>query len=288
MQLIKKFIDLILYGNFWIALGGLALTMQSHYIFNQSLELNTLSCFVFFATWLLYALHRIVGILRLKDFLDIERYSVIARFRHHIIVYAIIAGIGTFWYFFQLARPVQIALFIPGFFSLAYVFPFFGKKRRLRDFNQIKIYLVALVWAWVTVVLPVVDSGLYLSWSLIALFVERALFVFAITLPFDIRDLRVDGHSSVATIPGVLGIQQSVNLALGLLLLAGLCVGISFYLGLYTLPITLLLLFSYLLTALFLSRSNPERHDYFFSGLLDGTMVLQGALIYALGYYLSL
>ncbi len=285
MQWIKKVIDLILYGNFWIALGGLALTLQSQYLLDQTLELKPLAIFVFAATWLLYALHRIVGILRLKDFLDIERYGVIAKFRHHIIIYAIIAGSVSLWYLFRLSFAVQIALVLPVFFSMAYVLPFFGKQRRLRDFDQIKIYLVALVWAWVTVVLPAVNSGLYFSWSLLFMFIERALFVFAITLPFDIRDLKVDGHSQVSTIPAVLGIQQSITLALGLLLIGFGFVLINFLSGLYTFPIVLMLLLSFVSTALLIYLSRSDQHDYFYSGLLDGTMVLQGLLVTSLAIF---
>ncbi len=285
MQWIKKVIDLILYGNFWIALGGLALTLQSQYLLDQTLELKPLAIFVFAATWLLYALHRIVGILRLKDFLDIERYGVIAKFRHHIIIYAIIAGSVSLWYLFRLSFAVQIALVLPVFFSMAYVLPFFGKQRRLRDFDQIKIYLVALVWAWVTVVLPAVNSGLYFSWSLLFMFIERALFVFAITLPFDIRDLNVDGHSQVSTIPAVLGIQQSITLALGLLLIGFGFVLINFLSGLYTFPIVLMLLLSFASTALLIYLSRSDQHDYFYSGLLDGTMVLQGLLVTSLAIF---
>ena len=140
MWLIKKFIDLVLYGNFWIAAGALALCAQTQVILKQPLSWNPLLGFVFCATWLLYALHRIVGILRLKDFLAIERYRVIATFRHHIIFYAVIAGVGTLWYFFQLPFDVQVTSVIPSLFSLGYVLPVFGESRRLRDFNQVKIY----------------------------------------------------------------------------------------------------------------------------------------------------
>ncbi len=280
MILIKKIIDLILYGNFWIALGALILTFQTNYIIGEAVSWNDLVGFVFFATWLLYSLHRIVGILRLKEFLDVERYSVIARFRHHIIIYAFIAGIGTIWYFFQLSINVQIAVVLPGIFSLAYVFPLFGKERRLRDFNQIKIYLVAFVWAWVTVVLPIVEAGNVFSWSLFAMFIERALFIFAITLPFDIRDISVDDHSEVSTIPVIIGVEKTRRLAL-LLLTFGLALLIlNGYLGLYNTGVLMGLIISFLLTAWFIHLSSENRHDYFYSGLMDGTMVVQGLIVY--------
>ena len=66
-KLLIKFIDLILYGNFWIALAALAMALQSQYIFTGQLTLNNLSYFIFSSTLLLYALHRIVGLKKVKE-----------------------------------------------------------------------------------------------------------------------------------------------------------------------------------------------------------------------------
>jgi 4-hydroxybenzoate polyprenyltransferase len=283
LWLLKKVIDLILYGNFWIAFGALALTAQTQFILGHPLEWNPLLGFVFCATWLLYALHRIVGILQLTEFLEVERFRVIAQFRHHIIAYAVIAGIGTIWYFFQLPLRVQFTSVIPSLFSLSYVLPVFGRKRRLRDFDQIKIYLVAFTWAWVTVALPVVywDANAIGTCSL--MFLERMLFIFAITLPFDIRDLQVDGQTKVQTLPAILDIKKIFQLAKGLLITALILVGVNFGLGFYSWQITTALSLSLFSTMFLIPLSNTERHDYFYSGLMDGTIILQGVLIGVFG-----
>ena len=275
MSLIKKIIDLILYGNFWIATAAMALTFQTQIILQGAFELTPLAWFVFFSTFLLYALHRIVGILRLKDFLEIERYSVINQFRHHIIYYAIAAAIGAVYFFFRLDQKVQLALIIPAILSLGYVFPFFGKKRRLRDFDQIKIYLIALVWSFVTVLLPFIESGQSWNLSIILLFIERALFIFAITLPFDIRDLQVDDHSDVKTIPAMIGVIKTKQLAYIILAFTMMLILINYSLFFYDFSIFLGLGVSILSTAWLISFSKVDQHDYFYSGVLDGTMLLQ-------------
>ena len=275
MRFIKKIVDLILYGNFWIGLGALALSLQTQLILKGDFLLDDLSLFVFFSTFLLYALHRIVGILRVKNFLNVDRYAVINKFRHHIIFYAIIASAGAIYYFFKLSWTIQLTLIIPAFLSLGYVLPFFGKKRRLRDFDQIKIYLIAGVWTFVTVFLPFLDNGTVFNLSILLMIIERALFVFAITLPFDIRDLKVDNHGDVLTIPAVIGIQKTKQLSYTIILGAWFLAVISYFLNLYDLNILLGLSLSYISTAWFLSFTSEERHDYFYSGILDGTMILQ-------------
>ena len=286
MSLVKKIIDLILYGNFWIALGALALTFQTQLILTGNFQLDALSWFVFFSTFLLYALHRIVGILRLKDFLDIERFAVISKFRHHIIFYAIVASLGAIYFFFRLSWHVQLALIIPAILSLGYVFPFFGKKRRLRDFDQIKIYLIAGVWAFVTAVLPVIDNGMAFNISIVLMILERALFVFAITLPFDIRDLHVDNHGDVKTIPAIIGIEKTKQLAYAALTLTFALALSNYFLNFYNAQILIGLSISFLSSAILISFSTTEKHDYFYSGILDGTMILQ--FIFVWGAYLFL
>ena len=275
MNFVKKIIDLILYGNFWIAIGALALFFQTQLILIGDFQFTPLAWFVFFATFLLYALHRIIGILRLKNFLEIERFSVINKFRNHIIYYAIAATLGTIYFFFKLNQEVQLAVMLPAILSLGYVFPLFGKKRRLRDFDQIKIYMIAGVWSFVTVLLPFLESDQTWSISIVLLLFERAFFVFAITLPFDIRDLQVDNHSEVATIPAKIGVQKTKQLAYVILGLTLVLAVLNYYLQFYNLKILLGLVVSILSTIWLVSYSKVDRHDYFYSGILDGTMLFQ-------------
>ena len=76
---------------------------------------------------------------------------------------------------------VQIAIILPAFFSLGYIFPVFGKQQfRLRDFNGIKIFLVAGVWAYVTVLMPTLEMDIPLTmilWMFLLLKTVEALMV---------------------------------------------------------------------------------------------------------------
>ena len=68
--------------------------LQTQFILTQKIELNWLLGLVFFATLFVYALHRIIGISKVNEFLELERYAVIEKFKHHISFYALIAGLG--------------------------------------------------------------------------------------------------------------------------------------------------------------------------------------------------
>ncbi len=277
---LRKFIDLIFYSNVYIAICAVALTLQTQLILFDDFQLNSVVVLVFFATMLIYALHRLVGLYSVKEFLEEGRFYIINSHKSHIWFYAIVALIGLIYSFFQVNFTIQMALVIPGLISFGYVLPFLGigkkRKLRLRDLNWIKIFLIAIVWAYVTVILPILDVRTVI-WSDLLLFVERMLFIFMITLPFDIRDLKVDKFNNVKTIPAVYGIPKTMQLVLISLIL--LIVIIIFnYLILPLKPLYFAfhgLLLSLVSTYIFIRISIKKEDDYYFTGLLDGTMWIQ-------------
>lgn len=279
---VYSFIDLILYGNFWIAFCAVAMTAQTMLLTGQTLTWTPLLGFVGFSTLMLYALHRIVGLQKVQAFTDRGRYFVIQKYRKHILVYALTGAVGALICFFLLHRKTQVLLIIPGVLSLGYVIPFLSGRKRLRDLNHIKIYLVALVWAWITVVLPLLESNLdhpdILQNAL--LFLERACFIFAITLPFDIRDLQIDGHTGVQTIPSRIGVKNSKYLGLTLLFCSFTFALLNLNFGLYSHAQFLGLSFSLVFTAVLVFLSDRRKEDYFFTGAIDGSMIFQFLMIY--------
>ncbi len=252
------------------------MTWQTQLLFGQELAFTPLIGLVFFATLIIYALHRLVGMSKVKDFLDVERYRVIQEYRWHIWFYAGIAILGGGICFFWVSFSVQIIILIPALLSLAYVIPFIGRQSlRLRDIDMIKIFLVAGVWSYVTVLLPAAELNLLQTPKTWLMFAERSLFVFAITLPFDIRDLKVDQHNKVRTIPAMLGISKTLWLAAALLLTFMVLVYLT-----YPSPNTFFaLLLSAFSTFLFIYYSPRFEHDYYFTGLMDGTMIIQFLLV---------
>ncbi|MEO1514944.1 MAG: UbiA family prenyltransferase [Bacteroidota bacterium] len=281
MAFFKPIIDLVLYGNFWIALCALCMYWQTQLLLGHQLEWDALAGFSLFGTLFLYAVHRIVGISNLKEFFEVDRYHVIAYFRNHIRLYALIGLLGSLYYFFQLRLSTQLVLFLPSLLSLGYVIPFIGNQRkRLRDMDFVKIYLVAIVWAWITVVLPLIEQSIPFQPALVLMVLERALFIFAITLPFDIRDLEVDAFGKVKTIPAVLGEKRSRRLAQFSLLICVALAVLQFSMGHYPLKAMLGMGLAYALTAWLIQLSNSQRHDYFYSGLMDGSMIFQFLLVY--------
>ena len=82
-------------------------------------------------------------------------------------------------------------------------------------------------------------------------------------------------HGEVKTIPAIIGIQKTKQLGyLTIFAAYGLAVA-NYFLTVYATPVIIGLSLSYLSSAWLISSSSEERHDYFYSGLMDGTMIFQ-------------
>ena len=275
-----QFVDLLLYGDFWIAACATALVWQTQAVLLGEPRMTPLVVFVFFSTLFVYALHRSIGLRKMAAFSHAGRYRIITRFRHHIRLYALIGGLAAAYFFWLLPGEVHRWVVLPGLSAIGYVLPVPGLRgRRLRDLPGIKIFLVAGSFAWVTVILPAVAHGLVGQWLVWAMACERTLFIFALTLPFDIRDLHIDVHSAVRTLPQVLGVRGAVRLAYGLLLVAGILALLLWRVDYYTGATAGGLCFTFGLSAYFIRWAPQRRHDYYFTGLLDGLLLLQAAVV---------
>lgn len=278
----RKLINLILYSNIWIAACALAMALQTKSLLSGDLIFSNLEWFIFCSTLSLYAVHRLTGLIKLKAFSDKGRYSVIARFKRHIAFYAMVSAICGGWFFFQLDWHIQVHLALSGVVSLGYVLPVLGTGRRLRDVHYLKIFLIAITWAWVTVVIPALELDYGWNSRLVILVIERALFIFAITLPFDIRDFHIDAHTGVKTIPGFIGMLATKKLSV--ICLISVVLMALFNLGqVYSVYTFIGLLLSVLITILVVWKADKVRHDYFFTGVVDGTMILQFVLVWLMG-----
>lgn len=277
-------INLLFYGHFWIAGAALAMTIQSELLLTGHWAIGKLEGFIFCGTLALYALHRLVGLYLHPPTIPEGRYRVMTDFRIHILVYATLAGGLAAWFFFQLPSYLCWLLVAPAGIALAYVLPFLN-GRRLRDLPYLKIFLVALAWSWITVAAPARAAGLLWTVPTCLMLLERCFFIFAITIPFDIRDLAQDASTEVQTLPSFLGIAKAKRLAwIGLLLMGG-AVLLNTWLNAYAPPVTAALFLSLLSSGYFIQRTRPERHDYYFTGLLDGTMILQWVLVWGAVYF---
>ena len=274
MNFLRKLIDLILYSSLWIAVCAAAQVQLTYELIGTPQELDTYTLFVFASTIGLYGLHRLVGINIVRAFEHEGRFAVIKKFRSHIIVYSIIGFIAAAVFFFALPPKMWLYLILPVAISAAYVIPTSKTGKRLRDLPLVKIFLLASSWSLLTTTIPLLYIDYSKSLPITLIFLERFLFIVAITIPFDIRDIEVDAGTGLQTLPHLLGITKSKILAILLLFLSTAIAVLLFTQGVYPLDAQWSYAIFIPITALLIWGSRAGRSDYYYSGLLDGTMLL--------------
>ena len=100
------------------------------------------------------------------------------------------------------------------------------------------------------------------------------LFILAITLPFDIRDLRYDLAANVKTIPAKIGVKKTIVLAELLLVVFMILKYYQLNLNHISYEQFTATSIAFFITAILIAFSSPKRPELFFSGLIEGTMIL--------------
>ncbi|MEE9438604.1 MAG: UbiA family prenyltransferase [Saprospiraceae bacterium] len=242
--------------------------------------------FIFFSTLFTYSIHRIVGMDKVKAFAHKGRYAVIERFKWHIITYGLISCIVLLFLFFQFTISRQQLIIGSGIISILYVLPLFTNKKRLRDISFIKIFLVAIIWSFVTESIPLYESGIS-TLEIILLFLERVFFFIAITIPFDIRDIKVDHTNNVKTLPSLLGAKNAINLSSLLLVFAILLEAYIYFKFKLFFNGTIALICTYLISIGLINRYSKKENDYYFSGIFDGLILLPYLLLLLCNFILK-
>jgi len=203
-----------------------------------------------------------------------HRENWVANHQRRIKWLTLIGALGVMYYLWQVPFRIWVTLIIGALVALLYFVPFGkGRDHGLRRIGWIKIFFVAFVWSFVTVFPVALQLKPALSLETAGLFLERFLFIFAITLPFDFRDIRIDMANGIKTFPVLLGENRTKALILATLIaLSGI------YLVHYQallIPHLLPLLYIFMLK-LYLNR---ERNEYHYLMFWDGAIVLQGLLV---------
>jgi len=97
--------------------------------------------------------------------------------------------------------------------SILYISPILPKRKRLRDFWYIKIFLIAGVFGFVCAYIPLHNANVSSMESIPFSFMQ-AFFVFGLTIPFDVRDIEVDKIDNNVSLATYFGKKKSILLSL--------------------------------------------------------------------------
>lgn len=228
--------------------------------------------------WLIYGLISTLATFSVYNLQRIAklRYSYNNLWMHWVIKHKMLiillsglAGIisGALLLFVTGINWSRLYLLLPFLFVVFFYVYRLGKKS-LRDLPFLKIFLIAITWAFVLYVFPLINEGIQPNWYIA---VGIFIYVVAVTIPFDIRDLKLDAPGQM-TFPQILGVPGAKALSISLLLISyGLFVWVN-----WSLRHEVLLYVSLILHLLLLYYVSEKSSDLYVAGLIDGIIALTG------------
>jgi hypothetical protein len=273
MAILKRFLNFYINTSVHVALSACALTWMTLIQFGINYDENSLF-FVFFASVTGY---------------NFVKYFGIAKFHHRslagwlktIQVFSLMAFLALCYYAFKLETDTLVLIAILGAITFLYAIPLLPKKyfideqKNLRQISGLKVYIIALVWTFATVVLPLVNNKVMLDYDVWITSIQRFVFVIVLMLPFEIRDLNYDSLK-LATIPQKIGVKKTKVIGVVMLIvfvmleflkdeLAGVSIISSVLIGFITL--------------LFLIFSHKNQSKYYSAFWVEGLPILWLVLV---------
>lgn len=295
-SLAHNLLDFYLFGNVHIALCAVALTYCTTLLLNFPMRGEWVYV-VFGGTLALYSYQRWIGV-KQKENVKFQGIHHQWNIRNEKTLLAltigglILAGIAIV----DLSKQAWFVVLLTAFLSLLYSAPIFsvgGRKKRLRDITGTKLFLIAITWSLVCVWIPLADvykPSLVDVFSMEFSYVWKWTFAcflmtFALTIPFDIRDMEFD-KGVLRSLPMIFGETKIKRLAIILVFLSG------FLLWNYEANISHstfpegrwrgYLVWSFI-AAVTLSFCNSKRHEYYFSFWVDGLILILPVSLVVLG-----
>lgn len=210
MKQLKQLFDFYLDSSIHVALSCFALVNYTYLILNISINYSVV-LFAFFGTIAGYNFVKFDALARAKKNKMSWKLKAIAG----LSFLSLIIGI---YYFLELQKITKIIASVVLILTILYTLPFFPNKRNARNWVGLKIYIVAICWVGVTLLLPIINCDYKINFQIGILILQRLLLIFSLILIFEIKDLKND-DPHLKTVPQQIGIAKTKNLGFVLLII---------------------------------------------------------------------
>jgi 4-hydroxybenzoate polyprenyltransferase len=204
-------------------------------------------------------------------------------FSHYrlMVTFTIVSLLSLVPLFFLISTASKLLLIFLAILSFSYGLPLFTvgeQKFGLRNIPGLKLFMISLVWTMSCVLLPILESQAMRLTTVsmrdtTILIAKRFLFIAALAIPFDIRDLFQDKQFGLKTIPVAWGEKNAYLFCQ--VLLAGYIVLLSLFTNNGFNTDFWALTFSVILAGWLIFRSKWEKNEYYYFFYLDGVLILQ-------------
>lgn len=286
--LLRQFLDFLLFSNIFMALCAVAQALVTYQLLYANADLYVPGI-LFCATLALYNFSILLAKPAVPQESPFRRIRWFFKYERLMISITIICVLALIPLALFLSTSSLLLLSFLGVLAVAYNLPLFSwqdKRFGLRNIPGIKLLLIAVVWSASCVLLPVLElennQGIIISArDTSILLAKRFLFIAALAIPFDIRDLFQDRTYELKTIPVVVGEKRAYLFCLFLLVLYL----VLLFLFNKTIDVNFIgLSLSIVLAGWLIFKSNWKRNEYYYFFYLDGVLILQYVILAACNY----
>ena len=265
MKKSHPFFLFLINSNIFVSFCVLSLALSSEFLLITS-EISfpsKVSQFVFFATIFTYNFQRIVSLRKSEKH---SRKDWIKKNKFLIYLIMIIGAVMSLYRFIDFKTNTQIAIIFSGILSVSY--PFW-----LRKIPFSKIFIISLVWTISTMLLLILENKIPFNSNIIFHLLTRFLFVFAICIPFDIRDIKYD-NIKLKTIPIVFGVSKSKLISFISLFSIVIISIVQFWNYKLSIGFLIAIILSCIVSSIFINKSDEKMSDFFFSFWIESLSIL--------------
>lgn len=280
-RLLRAITDFLLYSSCYTALVATVMVTQATLLLLHEPAPGSLLALVFFSTLCSYNFHWYLSIPPGHDSAITEWNRLHPNL--HLLLF-LTGTAGALWYGWSY-REHWLALAPAVVLTFLYSAPKipWGPFPGLKRWAYGKTIYLALVWMYVTSLLP-----LFLmhrkpeSWQT-AYFAGRFLLIYAICILFDLRDREADIKEGIRSMITYFSLPKVKKLFNASLLLSTATYGFLLTKG-FSIPVIVCLLVPVAITARVFHPSQQTRSDYYYYGFLDGLMMLSALLTFFLPF----
>lgn len=250
-----------IFSNFLISFGASGLLATGFVLVDKEFNYYALT-FTFCSTLFMYNLQRIHKLkYQTLDVKNSRHQWIISNkkvIQSIIVICALILVVLIPFFHWKEVAGLSVLGIISFFYSYK------TELGNLRSLPGMKIFWIALVWAFTVSIFTVGETIVQED---LVLFIFSFTFIVGITIPFDIRDMPFDSKS-FKTIPQLIGESSSRFLAVILIWISFSCS--TFLIG----SLSVFLSLVYGIFSLIILGSTSSRKELYYSGLMDFTLIL--------------
>ncbi len=252
----------IVYTNIWVSLSVFCFTSFTFLFFDidYSIRYTTLTGVT---TLFAYNFQRL---LKIPDYNEhkSDRHKWIENHRNTILLLTIISALVSLPLVFLLLT-LKIIFYSTPFLLFVLLYAFSSTKvKALRELPFTKNIIISIVWTWVIAMLPFLIYKVAPTFQQYIYIGLVFLFVFALCIPFDIRDVKLD-KGKVKTFATQFGIHKAKTISQFLLLIVGL---VAFKFDIDE------ILYTSLLSFVAVRKTSAASSEIYFTGIIDGLFIL--------------